>query len=184
VNIENKNGHSALDVAKNWGDDFIYAIVYAKAQTLPPVVKKGDKEKGGKGKGGKENKGGKGGKGGKGKKKKGDKDDSLPVILPGPPLLPPPPPPRLLTPAEYLQVARRTTALGSMHATTLVKPSPAYRPRPAWVSRPPTSEVHLENLDKMRKESGNEDFDLDETRTPFQLQIEARVHAMETADEL
>ena len=42
VNIENKNGHSALDVAKNWGDDFIYAIVYAKAQTLPPVVKKGD----------------------------------------------------------------------------------------------------------------------------------------------
>ena len=38
---ENKNGHSALDVAKNWGDDFIYAIVYAKAQTLPPVVKKG-----------------------------------------------------------------------------------------------------------------------------------------------
>ena len=45
-------------------------------------------------------------------------------------------------------------------------------------------EVHLENLDKMRKESGNEDFDLDETRTPFQLQIEARVHAIETADEL
>ena len=39
---ENKHGHSALDVAKNWGDDFIYAIVYAKAQTLPPVVKKGN----------------------------------------------------------------------------------------------------------------------------------------------
>ena len=38
---ENKSGHSALDVARNWGDDFIYAIVYAKAQTLPPVVKKG-----------------------------------------------------------------------------------------------------------------------------------------------
>lgn len=41
VHIENKHGHSALDVAKNWGDDFIYAIVYAKAQTLPPVIKKG-----------------------------------------------------------------------------------------------------------------------------------------------
>lgn len=41
VHIENKHGHSALDVAKNWGDDFIYAIVYAKAQSLPPVIKKG-----------------------------------------------------------------------------------------------------------------------------------------------
>lgn len=41
VHIENKHGHSALDVAKNWGDDFIYAVVYAKAQTLPPVIKKG-----------------------------------------------------------------------------------------------------------------------------------------------
>lgn len=64
------------------------------------------------------------------------------IILPlmqGPPLLPPPPPPRLLTPAEYLQVARHTTTLGSMHASTVIKPSPAYRPRPSWVSRPPTS---------------------------------------------
>lgn len=43
-------------------------------------------------------------------------------------------------------------------------------------------EVHLENLEKMRAESGNEDFDLGETRTPFQLQIEARVQAMEIAD--
>ena len=42
VNIENKHGASALEVAKNWGDDFIYAVVYAKAQTLPPVVKKGE----------------------------------------------------------------------------------------------------------------------------------------------
>lgn len=41
VRKENKNGQTALDVARNWGDDFIYAILYAKAQTLPPVVKKG-----------------------------------------------------------------------------------------------------------------------------------------------
>lgn len=34
----------------------------------------------------------------------------------------------------------------------------------------------------MRKETGNVDFDLDETRTPFQLQIEARVQAMDIAD--
>jgi hypothetical protein len=100
----------------------------------------------------------------------------------GPPLLPQPPPPRLPTPAECLQEVRRTTTLGSMHASTLVKPSPAYRPRPAWVSRPPTSEDRLESLEKMRKETGNKDFDFDETRTPFQLQIEARVQAMDIAD--
>lgn len=43
-------------------------------------------------------------------------------------------------------------------------------------------EARLETLEKMRKESGNEDFDLDEIRTPFQLQIEARVQAMDIAD--
>lgn len=43
-------------------------------------------------------------------------------------------------------------------------------------------EAHLETLEKMRKESGNEDFDLDESRTPFQLQIEARVQALDIAD--
>ena len=32
----NKHGETALDVARNWGDDFIYAIVYAKAASLPP----------------------------------------------------------------------------------------------------------------------------------------------------
>ena len=43
MTLENKHGDTALDVAKNWGDDFIYAIVYAKAATLPPPVeKKGD----------------------------------------------------------------------------------------------------------------------------------------------
>lgn len=43
-------------------------------------------------------------------------------------------------------------------------------------------EAHLETLEKMRKESGNEDFDLDDSRTPFQLQIEARVQALDIAD--
>ena len=43
-------------------------------------------------------------------------------------------------------------------------------------------EDRLESMEKMRKETGNMDFDLDETRTPFQLQIEARVQAMDIAD--
>jgi len=43
VTLENKHGDTALEVAKNWGDDFIYAIVYAKVASLPPRVdKKGD----------------------------------------------------------------------------------------------------------------------------------------------
>ncbi len=40
VSLENKNGATALEVAKNWGDDFIYAIVYAKVASLPPPVEK------------------------------------------------------------------------------------------------------------------------------------------------
>ena len=40
MTLENKHGDTALDVAKNWGDDFIYAIVYAKVASLPPVVNK------------------------------------------------------------------------------------------------------------------------------------------------
>ena len=40
MTIENKHGDTALDVARNWGDDFIYAIVYAKMASLPPVVSK------------------------------------------------------------------------------------------------------------------------------------------------
>ena len=40
VTLENKHGDTALDVAKNWGDDYIYAIVYAKVATLPPAVDK------------------------------------------------------------------------------------------------------------------------------------------------
>ena len=49
--------------------------------------------------------------------------------------------------------------------------------RVCWVQ-----EDYLESLEKMRKDTGNKDFDLDETRTPFQLQIEARVQAMDIAD--
>ena len=40
VTLENKRGDTALEVAKNWGDDFIYAIVYAKFTRLPPPVDK------------------------------------------------------------------------------------------------------------------------------------------------
>ena len=40
MTLENKHGDTALDVARNWGDDFIYAIVYAKVASLPPVVGK------------------------------------------------------------------------------------------------------------------------------------------------
>ena len=40
LTLENKNGDTALDVARNWGDDFIYAIMYAKVSSLPPVVDK------------------------------------------------------------------------------------------------------------------------------------------------
>ena len=43
-------------------------------------------------------------------------------------------------------------------------------------------EGRLEVLEKMRKDTGNEDFDLDESRTPFQLQIEARVQTMDITD--
>ena len=43
-------------------------------------------------------------------------------------------------------------------------------------------EDRLESLEKMRIETGNKDFDLNDTRTPFQLQIEARVQAMDIAD--
>ena len=43
MTLENKHGDTALEVAKNWGDDFIYAIVYAKVASLPPPVgKKGE----------------------------------------------------------------------------------------------------------------------------------------------
>ena len=32
----NKHGETALEVARNWGDDYIYALLYAKAASLPP----------------------------------------------------------------------------------------------------------------------------------------------------
>ena len=42
VTTVNKHGDTALDVAKNWGDDFIYATMYAKMASLPcPPEKKG-----------------------------------------------------------------------------------------------------------------------------------------------
>ncbi len=44
VTLENKNGHTALEVARYWGDDLIYAVLYAKCQTLPQSVdKKGER---------------------------------------------------------------------------------------------------------------------------------------------
>ena len=43
-------------------------------------------------------------------------------------------------------------------------------------------EDRLEFLEKMREETGNRDFDLNNSRTPFQMQIEARVQAMDIAD--
>lgn len=46
VNPENLSELTALDVARNWGDDYIYAIMYAKAgvnQTTPASDKKGNK---------------------------------------------------------------------------------------------------------------------------------------------
>lgn len=45
VSPENLNELTALDVARNWGDDYIYAIMYAKAgasQTTPAADKKGN----------------------------------------------------------------------------------------------------------------------------------------------
>ena len=45
VNPENLNELTALDVARSWGDDYIYAIMYAKAgvnQTAPASDKKGN----------------------------------------------------------------------------------------------------------------------------------------------
>lgn len=44
VTPENLNELTALDVARNWGDDYIYAIMYAKAgasQAIPAADKKG-----------------------------------------------------------------------------------------------------------------------------------------------
>ena len=40
VTLENKNGLTALDVAKNWGDEVIFSVVYARAASLPPPVEK------------------------------------------------------------------------------------------------------------------------------------------------
>lgn len=40
VTLENKNGLTALDVAKNWGDEVIFSIVYARTARLPPPVEK------------------------------------------------------------------------------------------------------------------------------------------------
>jgi len=34
LNVENINELTALDIARNWGDDYIYAIMYAKCGTL------------------------------------------------------------------------------------------------------------------------------------------------------
>ncbi len=41
LTLANKHGETALEVARNWGDEIVYAIVYAKAATLPalPVAK-------------------------------------------------------------------------------------------------------------------------------------------------
>ncbi len=44
VTLENKNGHTALEVARNWGDEYIYAILYAKCSTLPPTAEKKGEE--------------------------------------------------------------------------------------------------------------------------------------------
>ena len=44
VTPENLNELTALDIARNWGDDYIYAIMYAKAgasQTTSAADKKG-----------------------------------------------------------------------------------------------------------------------------------------------
>ena len=42
LTLANKHGETALDVARNWGDDFIYAIVYEKAAGIPtPAEPKG-----------------------------------------------------------------------------------------------------------------------------------------------
>jgi len=40
VTVENKNGDTALEVARNWGDEYIYALLYAKVSTLPPPPEK------------------------------------------------------------------------------------------------------------------------------------------------
>ncbi|XP_064395621.1 uncharacterized protein LOC135342716 isoform X2 [Halichondria panicea] len=116
--------------------------------------------------------------------KKGSSDDSLPKILPahGPPLEPLPPPPRLPTPAEYVESARRRCSVGSMQSSTLIRPSPNYRPRPAWVSRPPSMQTHFEVQSKAREERGIERTDFGEMRSPFQLQLLARAQALEVTD--
>ena len=36
LNLENSHGDTALDIARNWGDDIIYAMVYAVAAKQPP----------------------------------------------------------------------------------------------------------------------------------------------------
>ena len=90
VTIENKHGDTALEVARNWGDDLVYAIVYAKYATVPkPAEGKGQfTDQGciydvccvfiGKGKDAGKGKAKGGGKGKKGKKGAGG--DSLPVL--------------------------------------------------------------------------------------------------------
>ena len=42
---ENKHGDTALEVARNWGDEYIYALVYAEASRLPPPPSDGKKGK-------------------------------------------------------------------------------------------------------------------------------------------
>ena len=36
LTLVNKHGDTPLDIARNWGDEFIYAMVYAQAASLPP----------------------------------------------------------------------------------------------------------------------------------------------------
>ena len=80
-------------------------------------------------------------------------DLCIPLVLvfssmQGPPLEPLPPPPRLPTPAETMETARRKASLGVMQASTHIKPSPTYRPRPAWVSRPPSTVSNMVTFKK------------------------------------
>ena len=42
---ENKHGDTALEVARNWGDEYVYALVYAEASRLPPPPSDGKKGK-------------------------------------------------------------------------------------------------------------------------------------------
>ncbi|XP_019849609.1 PREDICTED: ankyrin repeat and EF-hand domain-containing protein 1-like isoform X1 [Amphimedon queenslandica] len=172
LNLENSHGDTALDIARSWGDDIIYAMVYAVAAKQPPPEGDGKKDKK------KDDKKKKGG----GKKGKGKKEDKGPAVIPGPPIVPLPLPSRLPTAQQCVEESKKQISLASLQADTIVKPVTSPRLRQAWGTDQLSPRRFHAQMDKDREQRGIDVIDFDEIRTPFQIQVAARAKALEMAD--